>query len=378
MFKKILILAAVSLTALAACRQVTVQPRPTLPLVHAIAADSTGVGALVAQAGRRGGEGSIAVIGEPEDAILVGRLFQGCDQVDNVDGKPRRDSLPDFAGERFDVILDAVAAPYSHYWADAQGLPDTLRYIVLDSLREVAVRNAVNAWDSTCWRGVTDSRPLLRKQRAKLIILTSSLQARWGLFDVDTLQQLCGGACPVLSPVNTLLEEAYASGAREIAVWTARDIASAGVWQEVFAQKGWADARLSVIAPTAALDVRTELREVLRQYRETGRALDALLIDSYTVPIAPLESELRLIRQLGREEDSAFQAMLSPSFTIWDPGSSLVRCTYRLLREKHLFTHRIARPEIFYYESAESREGTPLLVEISAGYAQRTYVSDFD
>lgn len=377
MLKKIFILVSAVLLA-AACKEAQVPPRPTLSLVHAIAADSTGMGALIAQSGWRGGEGSIAIIGEPESAILVGRLFQGCDRVDNVSGTPGRDSLPDFAGESFDVIMDAQGSPYARFWASAQTLPDSLQYTVLDSLREIAVRNAVNAWDSLSWRNTSDARPLLRKQRAKMIVLTSSLQARWGLFDVDTLQFLCGGNCPVLSPVHTLLDEVYASGAREIAVWTGREVASSGVWQEVFAEKGWEDAHIAVIAPTAALDVRTELREVLRQYRETGRVLDALIIDSYTVSLAPLESELRLVREAGREEDAAFQAMLAPDFAIWDPGSSLVRYTYNLLRERHLFTHRIARPEVFYYESAESREGTPLLVETSADYAQRNYVPDFD
>lgn len=379
MFMKRLILgAALLLAAMTACRQVSVRPRPTIPLVHAIVADSTGAGALVARSGRPVGEGSIAIIGEPESALLVGRLFQGCDRVDNVDGSVKRDSLPDFAGEHFDVILDIFGSPYTRYWTDSRWLPDSLQYAVLDSLREITVQNAVNAWDSTSWRSITDARPLLGKQRAKIIILPSPMQARWGLFDVDTLQQLCGGACQVISPVHTLLDEAHEAGAREFAVWTGRDVASAQVWQEVFAQKGWADSNLTVIAPTEALDVRTELREVLRQYRETGRPLDALLIDSYTVPVAPLESELRLIRQQGREEDAALQAMLSPSFSIWDPGSSLVRYTYNLLRGQHLFTHRIARPELSYYESVESRDGTPLLLEISADYARHTYVSDFD
>ena len=377
MLKNIFILVAVTLLAFA-CKQAPVQPRPTLPLVYSIAADSTGIGALIAQSGRRGGEGSIAIIGDPESAIYLGRLFQGCDRVDNVDGTPGRDSLPDFAGERFDVIMDALSSPYARFWEDARLLPDSLQHTVLDSLREVAVQNAVNAWDTTAWRSVLDVRPVMHKESAKIIILTSSLQARWGLFDVDTLQQLRGGGCPVLSPVHTLLDEAYASGAREIAVWTNREAASAGVWEEAFAEKDWADAHLAVITPTAALDVRNELREVLRQYRETGRALDALLIDKYDVPVVSLESELRLIRQEGLDEDVTFNAMLSPGFTFWEPGSSLIRYTYNLLREHHLFAHHISRPEVNYYESVESREGTPILMETSADYAQRTYVPDLD
>lgn len=361
-----------------ACKQAPVQPRPTLPIVYSIAADSTGIGALIARSGQRGGEGSIAIIGDPESAIYLGRLFQGCDLVDNVDGRPGRDSLPDFAGERFDVIMDALSSPYARFWEEARLLPDSLQYTVLDSLRETAVLNAVNAWDTTAWRSTLDVRPILRKQSAKMIILTSSLQARWGRFDVDTLQTLCGGNCPVLSPVHILLDEAYTSGAREIAVWTDREVADAGVWEEAFAEKGWADAHLAVVAPTAALDVRNELREVLRRYRETGRVLDALLIDRYGVPVVPLESELRLIRQEGLDEDAALNAMIAPGFSIWEPGSTLLGYAYRLLRDRHLFAHHISRPEVSYYESVESREGTPILVETSADYAQRTYVPDFD
>ena len=249
---------------------------------------------------------------------------------------------------------------------------------MLDSLREAAVLNAVCAWDSLSWRSATDAKPLLRKQRSKLVILTSSLQARWGLFDVDTLQQMCGGACQVLSPVPVLLEEAYAAGARRLLVWTSRDIRESGVWEAVFAQKAYPDARLRVITPESALDVRTELRNLLREYQESGEGLDALLLDSYTLPTGPLHSELDIIRQEGREEDAAFQAMLSPIFRIWDPASALVEVTYRTLRERHLFTHQIARPAACYYETAESRDGWSILVETSAQYAQRTYVPDFD
>ena len=376
MMTKHLLPVFVLLAAIVSCEETPVQPRPTLPLVHSIVADTAGTGRLAAQAGRV--DGSIAIIGEPESAIILARRFQSCDQVDNVDGSAVRDSLLDFAGESFDVIMDALNAPYARFWTSAESLADSLRYQELDSLREVAVLNAVCAWDSLSWRSVADAKPLLPKQRAKLLILTSSLQARWGLFDVDTLQQMTGGKCRVLSPVHTLIDDAYAAGARSLAVWTSRDVRNSGAWQEVFASKGYEDASLTVIAPDAALDVRTELRNVLRQFRNTGRALDALLIDSFTVDTAPLRSELALIRHGGTAEDAAFKAMLSPDFVMLDPAASLIGTTYRLLRENHLFTHRIARPAVHYYEMAESGEGTPLLVETTAAYAHSTYVPNLN
>lgn len=363
-----------ALLALVSCKEVKFQPRPALPLVHVLAADSTGTARLVAQSGTRGGEGSIAIIGDPEAAILLARRFQGSDRVDNIDGRPQRDSLPDFAGETFDVVMDAYNAPYDRFWESARNLADTLRQNVLDSLREIAVLNAVNAWDSLCWRSVTDTEPLLRKQRAKMLIFTSAMQARWGVFDVDTLQQLCGGNCPVLSPVHSMLDQAYAAGARSLAVWTSRNVRDSGAWQEVFGQKGYADAHLTVLAPESALDIRTELRNLLRQYRETGRVLDALLIDSYTADLSPLRSELDLIHHEGTDENAAFQAMLSPDFFLVDPLSSLVGTTYALMRERHMFSHQIAWPAIHYYETAVSDEGAALLVETSASYAINTYV----
>ena len=200
------------------------------------------------------------------------------------------------------------------------------------------------------------------------------MQARWGVFDVDTLQQLCGGNCPVLSPVHSMLDQAYAAGARSLAVWTSRNVRDSGAWQEVFGQKGYADAHLTVLAPESALDIRTELRNLLRQYRETGRVLDALLIDSYTADLSPLRSELDLIHHEGTDENAAFQAMLSPDFFLVDPLSSLVGATYALMRERHMFSHQIAWPAIHYYETAVSDEGAALLVETSASYAINTYV----
>lgn len=366
MMKKYLLIPFM-LVALLSCKEKQAVPRPTIPMVHAIAADTAGLGRLVGQSGRRGGEGSVAIIGEPGSVIALARRFQGCDRVDNVDGRPVRDSLPDFAGETFDAIIDARFTPYTRLL-----LSDP------DSLRDAAVLNSVAAWDSVCWRSRTDVEPLLRKQRAKLIILTSSLQAQWGLFDVDTLQQMCGGECFVLSPVYSMLDEAYASGARSMAVWTTRDVRGSGAWEAVFDQKGWADAHLSVLAPEPAVDVRTELRSLLRQYRESGRVLDALLVDSYDVDLVLLRSELNLIKAEGTLEDASFQAMISPDFVLLDPASSLIRSTYTTMRAHHLFTHRIARPSVQYYETAESAEGTPRLVSISPAYAQSTYVPDID
>lgn len=366
------------LAALTSCRRAALQPRPAVQLVYSIAADTLGTGRLVALAGSKKAEGSIAIVGEPESTIILARRFQSVDWADNVDGNADRDSLPDFAGESFHAIMDAFNAPYTHFFQDSRSIPDSLRGMVLDSLREAAVQCAVFAWDSTCLSTPQAIDELRRKQQAKILIFTSSLQAEWGLFDVDTLRQLCGGKSIILSPVKILLDQAYNNGARNIAVWTSREVRTSGAWQNVFARSGYENASLSVITPESALDVRTQLRNFLRQYQAEGKPLDALILDSYTIDPAPLQSELKMIRRAAAEEDAAFNSMLTASFQLLDPVSSTIRTTYTLIREKRLQTHRISRPAVHYYETVESESGTPVLVETDAAYAMHTYVSNND
>ena len=368
------ILIGISVVALiCACKQQVAAPRPTVALVEAIAADTSALGRLAAGAGHGNVQGSVALIGEPLEGILLARRFVSVDRVDNIDGRPVRDSLPDFAGESFDVILDAYNAPYSHFFADGPEKSNRL-----DSLRTAAVQNAVFAWDSTCLRSASELESRLMKSRSKVLVFTSAIQAEYGLFDVDTLQQLTGGKTLLVSAVHTLLEDAFESGARNLAVWTTRDVRASGTWQRVFAERAPEGATLSVITPESALDVRTEFRDVLRQYRTSGRVLDALLIDNYSFEPLSLQGEVAMIRRCGTDEDVALDKMLAPDLRLLDAGSSVVGSTYRLLRRNNLFTHRISRPYARYYETAESPDGSPVLVEVGSSYVQNAYVPDID
>lgn len=369
--KHYLLTGLAALSLLVSCETVTVQPRPTIPLVLGIAADSSGQGGLIARAGSRGAYGSIAIIGEPADVITLARRFQSIDAVDNVDGRPVRDSLPDFAGESFDAILDVFNAPYAHFLEGPA--PET------DSLREAAVRGAMAAWDSLCYRSASDREALLKKQQAKVLIYTSSLHAEYGLYDVDTLQQLTGGKTQILSIVDVMLDNALASGSRNLAVWTTPEARTSGAWEHVFESKNTkGEATLAVLAPDAALDIRTELRNLLRQYQNTGLQLHVLLVDRFDVDKAPLASEVAMIRREGTEEDAAFSRMLAQDFRIMMPAQALTQATYAVMRRDRLFTHRILRPSIRYYETVEGSQGTPVLQEVTPAYIQSTYVPDFD
>lgn len=347
----ILILAAI--VAVTGCRQQAFTPRPTLPLVLSLAADTSSA----RLAGHGGSEGSIAIIGEPSDALILARRFLAQDSKDNIDGRSQRDSLPDFAGESFSVVLDANNAPYAHF-LDAS--TDESRP---DSLREAAVRHAVFAWGGS--------------RQSKVLVFTSPMQAVYGLFDVDTLQQLTGGRSHLYSPVKIMLADAVASGASDVAVWASREVRSAKIYEQVFEEMG-EPGHLTVITPDQALDSRTSLRSLLRQYRSTGLKLDALVLDSFSLDPLPLRSEFAMIRQGATEEDQAFARMLSPDFVIIDPCTSVVSATYDLLRSENLFTHHIHRPVVHYYETRESATGELSYQEVNAQYANHAYVQDFD
>lgn len=350
---------------LSSCRTSAPAPRPTISLVHAIVRDTSGLANLVSLAGASGAQGSVAILGEPRQAVPLARLLHGIDAVDNIDGHHRRDSLPDFAGEQLDVILDAANSPYGHYFPDG-----------LDSLREAAVQGAMFAWDTTCLK-YFHGRASLPKSSAKILVLSSPLHSAYGLFDADTLRQLCGGKCFIVTPVQTTLEDAVSAGARNIAVWASPEVRSSRAFEEAFAAM---DAQGSVksIVPEPALDLRTEFRSLLRQYQASGEQLDALILSDYSVDLGLIDSELEIIGRCGTEEDTALSRMLSPGFTVIDPGTSVAGAVYRYLRGRNLFTHRIALPSVRWFETGVSEKGEPAIVEAGYSYVLQSYVQDFD
>lgn len=352
--KKSYILMAVAVAIVSSCKGNLIPPRPTIPLVESIVRDTSGLAMIPALAGHGGPDGSIAIIGEAEDVVLLSRLFMSVDAMDNIDGRQVRDSLPDFAGEQFKVILDVVNAPYSHY------IPDNP-----DSLREAAVTGAMSAWNPSSGG------------RAKILIFSSPLHSACGIFDVDTLQQLTGGASRIFSPVETTLKDAISEGAENIGVWAGREERSVMAYEEAYEALG-AEGRLISITPDAAMDVRTQLRSFLRQWRTTDLRLDAIVLSDYSVSKALLLAEIALIRMAGTEEDQAFSRMISPDLVIVEPGPSLTSALFRYMRENDLFTHRIARPKLHYFETVESDEPEKAIEEVSQSYVYSEYVQGVD
>ena len=348
--KKLMIPIAVLLAAVS-CHDRSPVVRDTIPYVKQIAVDTVGTFSLVKQYRTAGTKGTIALIGEPDECLLLSRAFMTADFVDNIDGKAVPDRLPDFSGEAFEVVLDNFNAPYLRL---ASSSPD--------SLREAAVRNAVMVLDTVAYSNPYDKSSRLRKGNAKVFVLASSLLSEFGRFDIDTLFKMGGREALILSPDEALVDVASRTGVKHAAAWAPAESREA----YLSAAEG---IDLTVISPSGG-DVRTAFRELLRQYRrqKPNTVLDAVLLDSFTVSLEDLQAEVEHIHRQITEEDMAFDRILAPRFRFLEPKACLTDACYRLLREKNLFTHNIAYPSIRYFQTEEGMDGNSLLVEIGADY----------
>ena len=351
--KKLILLIAVLLFAAVSCRERPAAVRDTIPYVKQLVEDTTAF-SLVQAYRAQGSRGSIAVIGEPDAALLLADAFLSADVRDNIDGKPRQDRLPDFAGECFDIIMDAYNAPYGRM-AGASA----------DSLREVAVRCAMMSLDTVSFAHALDPQSRLTKKKAKIFVLASSMLTEFGQFDIDTLLKMASREPLILNPVDAMMEEARNGNAVHVAAWAP---ALAAPSYAAAAE----DLDCAVVEPAGGQDVRSALRDLLRQYRtlRPNVTLDAVLLDSFTADVEELRNEVEHIHRQITEEDMAFDRILAPHFHFIEPKSCLTEACYRLLRERNLFTHDIAYPSVRYYQTEEGTDGDFVLVEIGSGYLQ--------
>ena len=360
-----------ALLLLVACHERQAPVRDTIPYVKQLAVDTAGTYSLLASYRSAGAAGSIAVIGEPEAAYKLATRLLAADEVDNIDGKASPDRLPDFAGESFDILMDLYNAPYARMAAASP-----------DSLREVAVRNAVMAIDSVAYSNALDPMSRLPKKRAKVFVLANSLLAEYGQFDIDTLFKMTGREALVLTPVEAMLETAAKFGCRSVAIWAPQEARSA---YEHVAQAVAPGMEVTVVSTMGNGLLRPAFRDMLRIFRtlKPEATLDAVLLDSFTADLDELAAEKEHIHRQITEEDMAFDRILTPAFRFIEPNACLTSSLYCLLRERNLFTHDIAYPAVRYYQTEENRDGEFVPVEVSAEYISahanpEPYVPDLD
>lgn len=344
-------LGALILLTASSCKERSVHNRSIIPYVARLLSDTVtydyGILSAYDPAYK---SGTIAVIGEPEEALLLTEALMTSDRYDNIHGNLRGDGLPDFAGEVFAPVLDVANAPYDGYITHANE----------DFLSEVTVRNFLAALDTACYLNSYDKDRLVQKAPAKMVVLASSFAAAYGYFEIDTLCRRAGKPVPVFSAPHAMLDYAWKRHGKgfNLGVWTTSDILGAGVWSTVFPRSarrhGDAVATYEAFCPDSSASVRDRFMEFMSMYASVGNPgkLSALVLDDPSVSVDSLRSVVESVMKIDEDSYITWRNYLTDDFEIIDPSTAVAASCYGYLREYNMFTHKIAYPEVKVYATA--------------------------
>ena len=343
----------------AACKRQVVEVRPTIPLVREILSDRTDPRArLLREAMVRPGS-DIAVIGTEYACERLAEQFYFRDLQDNVDARPLSDGLPDFSGETFACIEDALS------------YESVLQTSGEEELRRQTVLRVLAALDTTAHISPYDLEGLSSKARSKLVILADPFLAEYGGFDVDTLLRSTGCDVPVVSPIELMIDEAFDQGKRgdlSVAILCAPQYAASGIYERIFARKAGARGLKGATCVVAGVEQRDSLlRHFLYQYVEEGntKPLDAVLIDDLSVNPDSLKIELAGIVSVMNESSMTYGRLIPRDFFFLDAFDEVADHCYAYLRANNLFTHNIAKPKVSIYRAArrpDAEDGSIILI----------------
>ena len=334
----------------AGCREAVGTGRSTVPFVEHILSGHGGEWALVAGFDPADPKGSIALAGPADrNAELAGRFVKG-DDFDNIDGRLAPDGLPDFAGERIDVITDMANLPYEAFLGGRE-----------DSLRTVTVRNFISALDTTLSIGAFDNERLERKENAKIVVFTSPISAAYGAFDVDTLVRSAGKAVPVIFPARMLLGRQLDRNIPHlhVAVITDSLTAASGVYPSVFDELAAQRGLLGCGCVAFPSDSVSYAGAVLDGYRAAGgnMPISALIVDDPSVDIGEVRDSFGWIMRVQSEANLGYRKLIAEGFTIIDASRAVTDECYHILRRTNNFTHDIAYPFTREYVTVKATEG---------------------
>ena len=287
-------------------------------------------------------DAAIYVVGDLQSCLLATGDLSEADDRDNIDALPGSDLLPDFAGETIALFADVAGGAHDSLLLDGRG----------DVLRELTVRSVLKCLDTLCYLSPFDADGLGHKSHAKIVVLADPAAAFYGMYDVDSLLSATRCALPVVSPLYTLSREMIVSDGLNVGVIAPEQRAQSGMYADVFlkaaAMGGFADVSCTAYPAQMQGDI---LLNYLDRYIEDGhtRPLDFLLVDVPGVDIEAMTATLERVRSVMNEESLRYASCIAPDFRFVQTSSVLRRECYNLLRERNLFTHRIAYPLVERY-----------------------------
>lgn len=300
--------------------------------------------------------GSIAIMGEGLETIRLANYLSVFDEYDNVDASSGPDGIPDFAGERFDVLIDHSNAPYSMY-------PDAGNTLFL---RELLIRNAVSMMDGKCFANAYDKTGSEQKDPAKALVFSSVSYCPEIISDMDTLLALHGISVPAvyppLSSVRSVLEDFKdISG---VGVMAGIDVAASGIYGELFRdlsyRAGYAAPVPNVIFSPGDGTPADKIRNFIRMYIDAGYSepLNAIIIDDILLAgsIDSMYVALKDMTAEKSEEGALYESVIADGFRFIDPAECTARELFKELRARNDMALRISYPKFSFYVSVFSPE----------------------
>lgn len=352
-----ILLAGVVSLFLTGCNDEVNSGRSTVPFVEEIlAGQDDGVTSMLEGFDPRDSRGSIAIVGPSEADTCLAARFLTVDDVDNIDGRPNPDMLPDFSGEQIDIIADEANSPYDRLFAADQ-----------ERFRTTAVKNFIHALDDSFSLGAFDDEKLQEKLPAKIVIFTSPLNAETAAFDIDTLCRTTGCRIPVIYPSRLVFRQQLDRRIEHlhVAVVTDSVTAASGVYPRVFDEMSGEKGILGTGCIAVGVDSLDNINTILADYKTSGgnMPISALIVDSRIVDIDALKVSLDFVMNYQNETNLNSRKLITKDFTIVDMNKAVTDECYRILRHNNIFTHNISYPvsKVFVTVKSSNSDGFNLV-----------------
>lgn len=314
-----------------------------LPYVESAIADTTSWGNHVMRNYVPDKDAAVAVIGASRNCALMSEYLLTCDIFDNVDGRPVKDGLPDFAGETIAPYFDEANPPYADYVSAGNEA----------FLRETAVKNALSAIASECYASPYDKTVMQSKSSSKVIVLCSSILSGYGSSDIDTLIASFGKDIPVISPVKALSTLAVKRHGMDasIGIWADSRILASGVYAIEFHKLAGKGRTVDYVgfSPSGDKSVSEGFLHFLKMYLASGgeKPLSVLLLDdiamaSHASRIKAVADSVRLLPKT--DTLASLRSALAADFEIIDVKTALASSCYGEMRRMNAFTHNVSYP----------------------------------
>lgn len=356
MTRRLLPVAAFALAVFASCAPKGVGNRPTIQYVRDIIAGNglpeTGI---VEAFDAASSAGPVCIVGTGSDCAAFRSVFEHCDLLDNVTGRPRPDGLPDFSGEIILSLADDSRGP--------------LCGIEPDSLRMMTVRDVVAAIDTVYYLSEFDKVGLGKRPSSKVVVLASPEMTAYGRFDADTLFEAFGKPDPVISPLGLMLEKVFSTSDEPMNVGILCDTTAVGVRAlndafDDFVRYGNGSEGSVLYVSGVPSDSTRVLMSYLDTYVASGytKPLSALIVLGDAADMSGMRREFSEISVPLSDAFLAYGSVLSPSFEVLgDRETAALECL-AALRATNRFTHNIHYPKTSFLKTVEAGDGSIILM----------------